>query len=257
MIYGIDKGHTVSGKGTGALGILNESIEVRKIGDLVIKYLKQLGHTVIDCTVDVSNQDVTDRIIKANKQHLDLLVSIHLNAFDATAYGTEVLTANGRYMVEADRVLKNIERLGYKNRNIKDGTSPRRIGIINSTKAKAMLIECFFCDNKGDVSKYNPDTMARAIAEGITGQKLPSNTIGQGQGNSTQNTTKPKGDESIVKFEHKWQEELLIESIEKLTKQGLINNGDDWITKFKSGKLTVSELSLLSLAVSSRISENK
>src|SRR5574343_1045549 len=193
MIYGIDCGHSLSGKGIGAIGLVNESVENRVIGKLVMKYLKQLGHTVVDCTVDVSNQDVTDRIIKANKQHLDLLVSIHLNSFNGTAYGTEVLTANGQYTIEADRVSKNIEKLVYKSRGIKDGTKPRRLGIINSTKAKAMLIECFFCDNKGDVAKYNPDTMARAIAEGITGQKLSSNTIGQGQTNSTQNTTKPKG----------------------------------------------------------------
>ena len=101
-----------------------------------------------------------------------MFVSIHLNAFDGTAFGVEVLTANGKYLVEADRVLKEISKLGYHNRGIKNGTTPRRLGVVNSTKAKAMLIECFFCDNKDDVTKYNVETMAKAIAQGITGQQI-------------------------------------------------------------------------------------
>ena len=219
-----------------------------------MKYLEELGHKVIDCTVDYASsntESINKRIANANKQHLDLFVSIHFNIGGGAGHGAEIFTHNGKCLVEADRVLKNIEKLGFRNRNIKNGSVPRKLGVVNSTKAKSMLIECMFIDNKEDVSKYNPDTMARAIAEGITGQKLTSNTIGQEQSN------KPKGDESIVKFEQKWQEDLLIESIEKLIKQGLIKNGDSWIDKFKSGKLTVSELSLLSIAVSSRIGESK
>ena len=51
----INAGHTLQGKGTGAVGFLNESKENRAVANHVIKLLKQLGHSVIDCTIDKSD----------------------------------------------------------------------------------------------------------------------------------------------------------------------------------------------------------
>ena len=67
-IYTIHAGHAASGKKyCGAVGIYDESTEDRKIKDVVIKYLRQDGHTVYDCTVDSgSSQSDIIRKIKAN-----------------------------------------------------------------------------------------------------------------------------------------------------------------------------------------------
>lgn len=180
MFIGIDMGHTVSGANYGAVGILKESEQTRVLGNKIINLLKGLGNTVINCTVDkaMSNTDsITKRINKANSQRLDLFVSVHFNASNGSGNGTEVLTANGKYMIEADRILKNISDIGFKNRGIKDGTSPRRIGVINSTKSRALLVEVCFVDNKSDAERYklNVDNIAKAIVEGITGNSISMN----------------------------------------------------------------------------------
>ena len=177
---GVDFDHTLQGKNFGALGILAESVETRKVGFPLIDDLKALGHEVINVTVDYANstsESIGKRINKANSSNLDILISVHLNAYNGEAFGVEVLTYNGRYMVEADRILKNIEKLGYKNRGIKNGTSPRKLGVINSTNMPSMIVEVFFCDNKGDVNNYSPNQIARAIAEGVTHQSLNDKQI--------------------------------------------------------------------------------
>ncbi|KEI99573.1 peptidoglycan-binding protein [Clostridium botulinum A2B3 87] len=38
------------------------------------------------------------------------------------------------------------------------------------TKAKAMLIECYFCDNVGDMGRYNAENMEDAIVKGLVGK---------------------------------------------------------------------------------------
>lgn len=174
MIIGIDMGHTVSGSNYGAVGLIKESMETRRLGDRVSSLLKSQGHTVVDCTVDfaTSNTDsINKRIANANKQHLDVLLVIHFNASNGQGQGSEILTYNGKFQPEADRILKNLEKIGFRNRGIKNGTSPRRLGMVNSVKAKSIYLEVCFVDNKYDVDLYNKniDDVALAIATGITG----------------------------------------------------------------------------------------
>ena len=62
-------GHTELG--TGASALINELIEDRKIKDSICKYLRQLGHTVLDTTPPVnytssSSADFACGVNKAN-----------------------------------------------------------------------------------------------------------------------------------------------------------------------------------------------
>ena len=172
MIIGIDMGHTVSGANTGAVGLIDESVQTRILGNKVISLLKSAGHTVINCSVDFASsnsESINKRVASANKQHLDIFVSIHFNA--GGGQGSEVLTYNGKSLPEAERVLNNLSKIGFRNRGIKNGTSPRRIGVVNSTKSKSMLIEVCFVDTKSDVDLYKSkiDEVAKAISNGIIG----------------------------------------------------------------------------------------
>ena len=169
MKIGIDCGHTMSGADYGAVGIKAESNLTREVGTKVIAKLQALGHTVIKCYKDTcsSLQDsLSYRVNTANNNNVDLYVSIHFNAFNSSAYGTEVLTYGGKSFEEASRVLNNIVSLGYANRGIKDGSN---LYVIRNTKSKAMLIECCFCDNRNDMNRYNADKMADAIVKGLVG----------------------------------------------------------------------------------------
>lgn len=182
MIIGIDKGHTSSGSDYGAVGILKESEETRKVGNLVASRLERLGHTVIDCTVDSARsvtESINSRVQKANAQNLDLFISIHFNASDGRGNGVEAYTYEGKQLKQAVDIVSNIAKLGYRNRGVKNGTTPRRLGVVNSTKAPSLLIECMFIDNIEDVNKYNANDMAKAIVVGIVGSKVEkaTNTI--------------------------------------------------------------------------------
>ncbi|NFQ85107.1 N-acetylmuramoyl-L-alanine amidase [Clostridium sporogenes] len=173
MKIGIDCGHTLSGADYGAVGIKAESNLTREVGTKVISKLQALGHTVIKCYKD-SCSSLTDslsyRTNTANNNNVDLYVSIHFNCYNGSAYGTEVFTYGGKELQQARSVLNNISTLGYANRckntSLKDGSN---LYVLKHTKAKAMLIECCFCDNAGDMNRYNAENMANAIVKGLVG----------------------------------------------------------------------------------------
>ena len=84
MKINVHAGHNPAGKvACGAVGLINESTEARRVKDEVISTLRQLGHTVYDCTVDngTGQADVLKKIIaKCNAHAVDLDVSIHFNS---------------------------------------------------------------------------------------------------------------------------------------------------------------------------------
>ncbi len=194
MKINVHAGHNPDGKvACGAVGLIKESTEARKVKNEVIKLLKEQGHTVYDCTVDdgLNQSNVLTKIVKKCNEHsVDLDVSIHFNAGandskgNGKSAGTEVYlyNLNGKAKPYADKVCKAIVDLGFANRGVKERPS---LYVLANTKAPAMLIECCFVDDKEDVGLYNYKTMAEAIVYGITGKKaVPKETyyvkIGKG-----------------------------------------------------------------------------
>lgn len=197
MKIAIDCGHTLNGADHGAVGIKAESVLTREVGTKVISKLKGLGHTVINCTIDNCNtlgESLAYRVNQANANNVDLFISIHFNAYNGEAHGTEAFTWGAEKFQEATRVLNNLVGLGYSNRGIKDGSN---LYVIRNTKAKAMLIECCFCDNKNDMDKYDAEKIANAIVEGITGKIATNNSE-----NKLVKPAIPKYDESMPEGEN-------------------------------------------------------
>lgn len=186
MRINVHAGHNPDGKkACGAVGLIKESTENRNVKNEVISQLKTLGHTVYDCTVDdgTSASNVLTKIVeKCNKNEVDLDVSIHFNAGasdgsgNGKTTGTEVLIYNSTSKSKsyAEKVVKAISELGYKNRGVKVRSD---LYVLRKTSAPAMLIECCFVDDKDDVALYNYKTMASAIVKGITGQTVQSTPV--------------------------------------------------------------------------------
>lgn len=185
MKINVHAGHNLAGKiACGAVGIINESVENRKVKDEVIRLLRAGGHTVYDCTVDngTSQNDVLTKIVKkCNAHSVDLDVSIHFNAGrkddlgDGRTGGTEVYVygRNAGAWTYAQRTAREINKLGYPIRDdgVKDDVKEwSDLYVLKYTKAPAMLVECCFVDDKDDVEKYHFKSMAQAIAKGITGE---------------------------------------------------------------------------------------
>lgn len=168
MIIGINAGHTLTAPGTGAIGYLDESTESRKVSNSLIKILKNNGHKVVNCTVDKASSTAAylSKAVKlANNQSLDLFISIHFNA--GGGKGVEAYTWKGKQLKEAISLCENINKLGFKNRGVKDGSS---LYVIKKTKAKAILLEICFTDTKSDADLYKKlgaDQIAKEIYKAI------------------------------------------------------------------------------------------
>ncbi|MBO5364677.1 MAG: N-acetylmuramoyl-L-alanine amidase [Clostridia bacterium] len=170
MRIGINCGHTATGPGSGAVGILNESLETRAVGYALMEKLRGLGHTVIDCTNDLASSvssNLSQITALANAQKLDAFYSIHFNA--GGGRGSEVYTMGGEDVLNTARILESLSQLGFPNRGIKEGAN---LYVIRRTAAPAALIEVCFVDNEEDASLYQrlgPEQIADAICRGITG----------------------------------------------------------------------------------------
>lgn len=169
---GVNDGHTLTGVGSGAIGIINESIETRKVGAIIRKLLSDMGYNVVNCTIDKANSqsEALQLIVnQANRSDLDYFISIHFNASGGN--GVEVYTYEGRQFQDALDVCKNISALGFINRGVKSGSG---LYVVRKTTAKSLLIECCFVDSE-DANRYlqvGTNAMATAIVEGITGKKV-------------------------------------------------------------------------------------
>ena len=174
MIIGLDMGHTLSGAGTGARGYVEETVKNREVGNRLMAMLREKGHTVINCTVDKSSNDLYDRVRKANAQKLDLFVSLHLNAFKSTTseMGVETHIYNGNYSgKEANRKYAQaiqtalVQDVKWIDRKVKESN----FYVLRETVAPAVLVELGFCDSQGDMNKWNTEKIAAALFRGITG----------------------------------------------------------------------------------------
>ncbi len=168
MTVGINCGHTASGAGSGAVGLLKESEHTRLVGHALMNKLRAAGIKTIDCTIDsanTQNEYLAAAVALANRQDLDWFISIHFNASSShDGNGVEVYTFEGRRHPDAVEVCENISKLGFKNRGVKSGSG---LYVIRNTRARSMLIECCFCDNEHDVDLYHSVGGADAIAQSI------------------------------------------------------------------------------------------
>lgn len=186
MKYGIDIGHNCP-PDTGARAIKQEDNLTMEVGTRVISKLRALGHQVVECkprSASSVRSSLQQRCNTANSNRVERFVSIHFNAFNRQANGTEVYATSQAGRNFAEPVLKNLVELGYFNRGVKDGS---HLYVVRNTNMPAILIECCFCDSQKDMDLYNPETMANAIVKGLTG------TIPQ--------TPKPTGEKTILELQ--------------------------------------------------------
>ena len=166
----------------GASKFIDELTEDRKVKESVIKYLKQLGHEVIDVTppdtTNSSNMDLSFGVNKANNFNVDLFVSIHFNkAYDIYNgfLGSEVCVYTP--FDTAQRVVNGLAFLGFKNRGQKVRTG---LYELKYTNMKAMIIEVCFVESIGDVGLYKKlghDLIGKTIAQAIANKNINNSDV--------------------------------------------------------------------------------
>lgn len=186
MKYFICVGHAAYGGGVYSSadgrkqGGCNEYLYNKELAPHIVKWLEKAGHKAVLCIAPEGklhslNEEIDYFIGEEHKDNYDLSVQLHLNAFNGSAHGTEVYAYNAEGLEVADRICKKLATVWTdRGAQIKTGLYWTR-----KTKAKAVLIESFFCDNKADyqkAKKLGMDAHAKLIAEGIIGKSISGST---------------------------------------------------------------------------------
>jgi len=175
MKFGIDIGHNCP-PDTGARGIKVEDNLTLDVGNRVIAKLKALGNEVISCKPNSASsvrESLSKRCATANANNVGIYVSIHFNAFNGQANGTEVFATSETGRRIAKPVLDEIIKLGFFNRGVKSGS---HLYVLKNTDMPAILIEGCFIDSTKDMNLFNAEAMANAIVKGLTG-KVPNTPV--------------------------------------------------------------------------------
>ena len=169
----LNAGHAPSGNpDPGACGFgLRECDVAKNVADLVAGYLTDAGVEVVGNLQSDSLEEVVD---VSNESEADIFISIHCNACNGNARGTEVWyyhrSANGELLADCIRN-QIVDALGTADRGSK-GAKPRVNGlyVLSNTGATAVLVELAFIDNEEDAQLLcdRQDDFARAIARGVT-----------------------------------------------------------------------------------------
>ena len=192
MLVNVHAGHNPAGKiACGAVSLLDESKENRLVKNELIKYLRNYGNTVYDCTEDngTSQSDVLKKIVaKCNAHTVDFDFSLHLNSGrndrngDGKQAGAEIhINADNKgKRAVAQRILDRMKAIGF---NTSRGIKIRNdLYVLNHTNAPAILIEICFVDDRDDYNQYvkvGHKAVAKAIAEGIMNRTINDGTIVQ------------------------------------------------------------------------------
>ena len=165
----LNLGHAPDGNpDPGACGCgLRECDVAKSVADLVERYLVDAGVEVVGNMQDDSLYAIT---CAADESEADIFVSIHCNAFNGSANGTETCvypgsTRSGQLGECIQRQI--VDALGTTDRGLKDRGE---LYVLKHTDMPAVLVELAFIDNDEDAELLmtRQDDFARAIARGVT-----------------------------------------------------------------------------------------
>ena len=166
MIIVSNAGHA-PGIDPGATGVqIAEADLAKEYVELINHYLNAIGIE----TVFVQEDELEDVCDVINNSGASMFYSLHFNAFNETAKGTEVWYYEGE---AEDKKLANciqkqlVTTLGTVDRGIKETT---KLYVLNNSNPVGVLIEVGFIDNpeEEDMLIKRKDDACRAIARGIT-----------------------------------------------------------------------------------------
>ena len=171
---GWNDGHTIEGVGTGAVGIIKEVDRDRAIGararEILLKEYE--GVEIVNCTINKSNNDMTEAVKKANDAGCNVFISNHANIGGGIGFEGFYSRYASSADIEKGKLIYN--RLVATKSCLKD----RRycsdysyfeydLYVLKNTTMPAFLFEIGFIDNQKCVNAVNNEEVARAYAEGI------------------------------------------------------------------------------------------
>lgn len=154
-----------SAKARGAVGYLDEYIEDRKVNNALIAEMKSRGHSVTNCSNEMTTQnaELAREVQLANNSGAAVFCATHFNAYKTVTkeMGVEVWYYKNSSVGKkiATKMSKELAALlGLPNRGAKATTS---LYVLRCTNMPAVLPEVCFVDSKGDQTAYNGVTAAQ------------------------------------------------------------------------------------------------
>ena len=161
------------GNDCGAINPTTKETELAYNTDLANKVKEEL--LKYEYNVDIYNRgyNSVENVFLLNKKDYDLLISLHCNAYNGYAHGTEVLYWNTSKKCQVlaqciqDEVLETLRLTDRGLKHIKNWD--RGSYLLRKTDAPCVIIEPFFIDNDNDfnVGKEKKDEYAKAVALAI------------------------------------------------------------------------------------------
>lgn len=164
-------GHGGSDPGAVANGLYEKTLTLEMSLALTAE-LRRRGYEVINNRTTDTDRSLNADIRLANSENVAAVIELHLNSNSGTpGTGTETyysVTGKGRELAEL--INRNLVKIGYADRGAK--TYPNIFGgdylaILRYTDAPAVLVEVFFINNPSDLSLYDPNKIAVAIADAV------------------------------------------------------------------------------------------
>lgn len=167
MRIGMRKAHTKASYG--AVGVMDEYVESRKLYPEVVKLLQKY-HTIVDCTPDdkLGWGEWNKGVSIANNSNLDLFFSLHFNSSSGDPQGTEVCVHPTDITAASygNKICENMAKLGFRNRGVKNRSD---LAETCNIKCASMVVEvCFLQKSDSELyKKVGIEKVARAIANAI------------------------------------------------------------------------------------------
>jgi len=157
----------------GADGMEEHKFNRDELAPLIIKILEAKGYKVTTIIQDKYFSELPPRI---NALKPDLIISLHFNANDGNATGSETLywMTSKKSKSLAQSLQKGIvEALGLPDRGIKGLLVGRGSALLRRTNAPCVILEPFFGDNLNDlrVVRKNIRNLANGICDSVESWK--------------------------------------------------------------------------------------
>lgn len=179
---GLFVGHSKlkNGNYTSSTGVKNEYLYNKELGAELKKVFEKAGQPcdLIICPegkFTSAKQESTYKLPIVNSGKYDLIVELHLNAYNGTAKGAEVLYLSNSGKAIAERVQKKL-KTKFTDRGIKKRDN---LYMLTKTNPVSIMLETFFTDSAEDckiADSLGTKGVAKLIAEGILDGEIKENT---------------------------------------------------------------------------------
>lgn len=170
---GLFVGHSKlkDGKYTSSNSVKNEYLYNKELGTELKKVFDEVGQPcdLIICPEGKfasAKEESNYKLPIANSGKYDLVVELHLNCFNGSAKGAEVLYLSNSGKVVAERVQKKL-KTKFADRGLKKRDN---LYMLTKTNPVSIMLETFFTDNAEDckiADSLGVNGVAKLIAEGI------------------------------------------------------------------------------------------